>query len=408
MLMSALATARSRSSIELDLRHPEAHPELVESLASLLRGASAPLLIAGYGAVLAGAGGALLRLANALPRLRFCATARAKGAFPERHPAYLGVLGFAGHDSVRRALFDEADWVIVIGSRLGEMTSDNWDPRWHTLNLIRIDIDVHAPRTQHGSYLYVQGDARRILEQLADSLGSHERGSIELPTAASAPLDAVGILNPKSTMLTLNETLSDQCHVFCGIGNTMAWAIHYFTRNLPNRWHLNLSSGAMGHALPAAIGASLLGSPTLVMLGDAEFLMTGFELHTAVEGELQVIVVVLNDQGHGMVRIGSSVHCPDGGLDSEFHRPVRLVDAAVAMGASAVSVRAVSELKQELHKALQRKGPTLIEIPITKTCIPPLGARLSALSQAFGMSITGGVDHARSQRVSASRDPDLG
>jgi acetolactate synthase-1/2/3 large subunit len=141
----------------------------------------------------------------------------------------------------------------------------------------------------------------------------------------------------------------------------------------------------MGHAIPGAIGAALMGAPTLVLVGDAEFLMSGMELHTAVENRLPVVVLVLNDAGHGMVRIGARAHCGGIAPPTDFTCPPDLVELGRALGAHGCRVFTEAELEQSILTALCRPGPTLVDVPISRDATPPLGARLAALSQAFGL-----------------------
>jgi acetolactate synthase I/II/III large subunit len=366
--------------------------ELVaKQAAELLFAARAPLVVAGYGAVLGHASAGLLRLAERLAALRVVATPRSKGVFPEAHPAYLGVVGFAGHAAATQYLFERADCVLLLGTRLGELTSDNWDPRWTKLRLIRVDIDLAVLAQWCSPLLAAQACARQFLCEVHTALDARPATLRSAPepsqsSAANAPdvYDPQAQLNPLRLMAALNRSFPAQGHIFCGIGNTMAWAIHALVRSEPDHWHVNLNSGAMGHAIPAAIGASFARSVVLAVVGDAEFLMTGFELHTAVERRSSVVVVVLNDAGHGMVRIGRQVHAGGIAPGVDFERPVDLVQAAKAMGARAERTVDVAQFEAALFRALHAVGPTVIDVPIRRDEQPPLGARLAALSHAFG------------------------
>jgi acetolactate synthase I/II/III large subunit len=366
-------------------------------LGNALANARRPLLVLGYGAVLSRVSAEVARLTQRLPLLRIVATPKAKGVFPETHPLYLGVVGFAGHAEANRYLFETADYVVIVGSRLGELTSNNWDVRWQSVNSARIDIaDVTASWCR--SQLVIQGDARLILNTVQRGLprnpgaATNHLRRLHLPVAS---LMGTAPLVPKDIMAHVNATFPADGHVFSGIGNTMAWAVHYLRRTRPDRWHVNLCAGSMGHAIPAAIGAALTGAPALAVVGDAEFLMTGYELHTAVENQLNLIVVVLNDAGHGMVRVGSIAHCNGDTPSFDFHLPVDVVAASRAQGAFAVRVRQHATFAAEFVASLARSGPTVIDVPIAADLVPPLGARLDALSHAFGLGKESSADVAQ-------------
>jgi thiamine pyrophosphate-dependent acetolactate synthase large subunit-like protein len=293
----------------------------------LLAAAKRPVLVIGFGAVIANAGANALALASSLPNLTVVATPRAKGIFPEDHPQYRGVIGFAGHAEARRCLFDEGDLAVIVGTRLGELTSDNWDPRWQQLRAIRIDIASQSANWLGHCECTLVGDASALLHQLI----------------ATTPAKS-------GTRFVPPEPPDERSS--------------YETDPVP--------------CLAA-----------LAILGDAEFLMTGFELHTATEMNVNVVVIVLNDEGHGMVRVGAKAHCGGQAPSADFAYPVNLVRAARAMGAFALRATTQPRLVSALQRALHRHGPTVIEVPIDRGLVPPLGERLRALSQSFGASKEG-------------------
>lgn len=386
----------------------------IDRIAKTLARAEKPVLVAGYGTVVAEASEELVELLGQLPRLRVMSTPKAKGVVSETHRQYLGVVGFAGHATALEYLFESADFVLVVGTRLGELTSNNWDARWLQLNLARIDVCELTLGSWCASELSVKGEAKVVLRSiserltklaprasLVETMSAHDMGARsavdclaedytaeDCTVAAEAAHNATDdnhdeALTPRHVFELLNQNFPDDGHIFSGIGNTMAWGIHYLRRPLANRWHVNLASGAMGHAIPAAIGAALTGAASLAIVGDAEFLMTGYELHTAVENRLNLTVIVLNDAGHGMVRVGSRVHCQGTTPSVDFTHPVDLVMASRAQGAHATRVNFAEDLVRELCAAARREGPTVIDVPISRDLTPPLGARLEALSQAF-------------------------
>ncbi len=359
-------------------------------IALALQAAQRPLLVLGYGAVLADAHAEIEEMVRRLPRLRVVASPKAKGAFSERHPRYLGVVGFAGHDAANEFLFESSDFLLVVGTRLGELTSNNWDPRWRRLPSARIDANEHALASWCESNIRLRSDAKLALGEVLHHLPRRVRVRSKLDVRSTA-LDSPNAeestecaLTPQTVFELLNRVFPADGHVFSGIGNTMAWGIHCLQRTVSNRWHVNLAAGAMGHAIPAAIGAALTGARALAVVGDAEFLMTGYEIHTAVENQIPLTVIVLNDAGHGMVRIGSRVHCGGKTPTCDFQTPVDIVRACRAQGAYASRPRTLPDLERGLLATRVRGGPTIFDVAISREACPPLGARLAALTQAFG------------------------
>ncbi len=385
--------------------------------------AQSPCVLAGRGVVLAGAELELLALAERFPKLRVACTPRSKGAFPEGHAQSLGVFGFAGHARAEQTLLEDSDLVIVLGSRLGEITSLGWDERFRNVDLVQIDIEpAELGRNfpiQHG----VAGDIRWALRALLGDASTAPRVSpsrgeqptqrepdegsvqttlqtttLDASTAAATAASSDG-LPPSRVMHALNQVLSGDEHVFIDIGNCMAWAIHHLRRNVSGRWHVNLMYGCMGHALPAAVGGALAArEPVVVVVGDAAFAMCGFELHTAVENDLPVIVVVLNDSGHGMVVMGSEWQFgPNAVPDARFRHPIDARAMASSVGVRAACVSTEQSLEDELRSALASRKPRLIDVRIDPNEVPPFGSRMDLLKKNFtapsSAQTQAGADH---------------
>jgi acetolactate synthase I/II/III large subunit len=193
------------------------------------------------------------------------------------------------------------------------------------------------------------------------------------------------MIRPSLAMMTLSSLISPETHVYVDIGNCMAWAIHHLAREQPGRWHVNLIFGCMGHALPAAIGGCLAGTaPVLAIAGDAAFAMSAFELHTAVEERLPLVVLVLNDGGHGMVEMGSECQFGPGAVPSaRFRQRIAAADFARSVGAHACLADSVETLASAFASTVGRSGPSLIDIEIDPSEVPPFGARMELLKRNF-------------------------
>ena len=145
----------------------------------------------------------------------------------------------------------------------------------------------------------------------------------------------------------------------------------------------------MGHAIPGAIGGVLAtGEAAVVVVGDAAFAMSGFELHTAVEQQLPLLVVVLNDSGHGMVELGSEWQFGAGKVPSA--RFVERIDAAQfarSIGAFGTRATTLTELEAALshawHNLSHTPVPHVIDVHIDPRAVPPFGSRMRLLEQNF-------------------------
>jgi acetolactate synthase I/II/III large subunit len=164
---------RQRATIEptrLPRTRPRpSDPRSIHTALQLLERAKQPVLLAGYGVVQSQAHQELLGLAQRLPHLQVACTPRSKGVFPESHPQSLGVFGFAGHARAETAMLDDSDLVLVVGSRLGEISSSSWDMRLGRRPLIQIDIESAEIGRNFPVEIGLVGDARELLRQLREA-----------------------------------------------------------------------------------------------------------------------------------------------------------------------------------------------------------------------------------------------
>lgn len=194
------------------------------------------------------------------------------------------------------------------------------------------------------------------------------------------------MIRPSLVLQTLGTLIDPETHVYVDIGNCMAWAIHHLRREQPGRFHVNLIFGCMGHALPAAIGGCLAtGECVVAIAGDAAFAMSAFELHTAVEERLPLVVLVLNDGGHGMVEMGSECQFgPRAVPSARFGRRIAAAEFAQCVGARAGLVDSLESLVSSFAEArAERSRPSLLDITIDPSEVPPFGARMNLLRRNF-------------------------
>lgn len=390
-------------------------PGQLRALSDALARSRRPVVLVGYGVVLARAEQQLIALSRKYPQLRFSCTPRSKGAFPESHPRSVGVFGFAGHLEAERAIVEQSDLLLVLGSRLGEITTSGWDERIGRRPIVQVDLDASVIGRNFPVQMGICADLGSVLARLigGEPAATPQKATLPPdPTTArtrveaasttetpAANAEAAALIHPRHVVGVLNRALEGDDAVWCDIGNGMAWLVHYLRRDQPRRWHVNLSWGSMGHALPGAVGGVLAsGKPALVVVGDAAFAMTGVELHTAVEERLPLVVVVLNDSGHGMVELGSEFQFGPGQVPSaRFRERIDASGFARALGADASTATTLRELEQALSRAWASvagtRVPHVIDVHVDPSAVPPFGARMKLLKQNFSGSSRPQANH---------------
>jgi acetolactate synthase-1/2/3 large subunit len=375
----------------------------IRRAADALATASHPAILAGHGVRLSGGEPHLRALAERLG-IPVASTPKSKGVFPEDHPLSLGAFGFAGSPrSETYLLSDRCDVLLAVGTSLGEQATHGWDARLQPSNtLIHVDIDPRELGKNYPTDIMIAGDASTALHALSNALESPTPRDLEaiaarqhhlraLKAEIPAYLDPTALqddstpLRPQRVIAALQHHLPSYPLLFVDVGNAMAWAIHYLTVSAPDVFFLNMGLASMGHAIPAAIGACLASNNrrALALVGDAAFMMTGTELHTAVELSLPLVVIVLNNGGHGMVFHGERRQFGGRFNTSRFREPIDAAAMARAMGAAATKIRTPDELDRELHRAMHTEGPMLLDVETSIEEVPPMGMRLKTLERFF-------------------------
>ncbi|MEN5237308.1 5-guanidino-2-oxopentanoate decarboxylase [Pseudomonas sp. TWI923] len=349
-----------------------AAPQAVRQMAERLAKARRPLILAGGGALAAGA--ALARLAEHL-QAPVALTINAKGLLPANHPLQIGSTQTL---PATRALVAEADVVLAIGTELAETDYDVTFKGGFEIpgSLLRIDIDPDQTVRNYLPELALVADAEQAAEALLAALQAQPQPprDSEWGAARAARLrqDNAATWDP----VTLSQT-----RLLTGILETLPNAIlvgdstqPVYTGNLtldmaqPRRWfNASTGYGTLGYALPAAMGA-WLGSaevparraPAVCLIGDGGLQFTLPELASAVEAQVPLIVLLWNNQGYEEIKkymvnrdiepVGVDIHTPD------------FVGVARALGAEAENVGDVAQLQAALGRAVERRGPTLIQV----------------------------------------------
>jgi acetolactate synthase-1/2/3 large subunit len=141
----------------------------------------------------------------------------------------------------------------------------------------------------------------------------------------------------------------------------------------------------MGHGVAACIGGKMAAPdrPVVALVGDAAFAMNGMEVHTAVENDVPVIWVVMNNGGHGMVHAGEMLQFKGRFSTSLFKHPLNVAQIAEAVGAPSFRVERPGETERALALALASRRPSVLDVRIDPDILPPTGMRLATLEKFF-------------------------
>ncbi|MDP9261383.1 MAG: thiamine pyrophosphate-binding protein [Actinomycetota bacterium] len=346
--------------------------EQIEELRGLLARAERPL------ALLGGAGWtphtskdmqAFLE-ANSLPA---GAAFRRQDSIDNDSPSYAGDVGI-GINPKLAARVREADLLLVVGPRLGEMTTSGY-----TLIGSQKLVHVHPGAEELGRVYRAALPILSGMEHFAAAVRDLrvEPRWREWSAAARADYEAwqkhdpmPGTLDLGDCIAHLRERVPDAI-VTNGAGNFSAW-VHRFWhwREYPSQ--LAPTSGAMGYGVPAAVAAKLFAPERTVICfaGDGDFLMSGQELATAAQYELPIIVLVVNNGMYGTIRMHQERQYPGRVVGTELANP-DFAAYARAFGAHGATVTETAQFADALETALGAGTSALIELRIDPEAINP-------------------------------------
>jgi acetolactate synthase-1/2/3 large subunit len=354
----------------------------IEDLArarELLSAAERPLIVVGGGGWSAAAAADLQAFAEA-SAIPVAASFRRQDYIDNSSPSYAGVLTI-GHDASLARRLREADLLLVIGSRLGDIATRGYTtlvpPRTpQTL------VHVHADPEELGRVFQpdvpiVAGSAEflaaaRALEPVD---GSHRAAWIESAhadfLASLRHQRGPGKLDVGDVMEHLRERLPDDAILTNGAGNYTVWC-HRFYSFRRYRTQLAPCSGAMGYGIPAAIAAKVVHPSRIVVCvsGDGDFLMSGHELASAVQEELPIVVLVVNNGMYGTIRMHQERLFPGRVVGTDLVNP-DFAAWAHAFGAYGEVVLRSEDFPDAFERALAQQRPALLELRVDPEAITP-------------------------------------
>lgn len=384
------------------------------------------------GGVLSQGAEALLVLARLL-KIPVATSPKAKGVFPETDPLSLGCLGFAASPVAKEYLVErDTDVLLAVGTSFNEWMTSGWDTRLHpTDHLIQIDVDEEEIGKNYPVSLALTGDARTILEEILYAVlrqvggtvsawqdlvdlvlrneksmaGSESLGKLcqQVKGRGEEQLAEVGDLrarhrpvaaeegkyyHPQKLVVDVQTACPDETVYFVDMGATMAWAIRYMVVDQPYSFHVPLGFSSMGHSVAAPVGAKLAcpDRPVVALVGDGCFLMHGMEVATAVEYDIPVIWIIFNNGMLGMVHHGRKLFNPQvpEGLLSGFRQRYDFVKVAEGLGAQGIRIDQPGGLTpQLLAEVIASRRPTVIDVWIDETAVPPIHSRIEAVANQY-------------------------
>jgi thiamine pyrophosphate-dependent acetolactate synthase large subunit-like protein len=355
------------SAGDLDLRPASPDPGQLERALEIVERARRPLVWAGGGALQAGAGEAVARLAERLVA-PVILTFSAKGLLP---PGHRCLVESSPHVPEAGELWDEADVVVAIGSDLDGMMTQGWKQP-QPPHLVAINVDPIDASKNYRPDVVVEADAREATAALGDRLT--ERGGLEslqrrVRDLNRAVRERLAAEDPDAAVFlqSIEAALPDDAVVVCDMCIPGYWLGGFHRTRAPRKLSYPLGWGTLGCAFPQGLGAALAGAgPAVSISGDGGFLYACGELAAAKQENIPLTAVIVDDGGYGMIRYDQDLHGdPRAGVDLVGPDFVAL---AASFGIRADSVDGLGE-----HFAMALKGHVALREPTLLVANAALG-----------------------------------
>ncbi len=354
--------------------------QIKKALKSLIE-AKKPVLYVGGGAVISGAHEHILELADKL-NLPVVSTLMGLGAFPGTHKNSLGMLGMHGTYEANMAMH-EADLIFGIGVRFDDRTTNNLEKYCPNAKVMHIDIDPSSISKNVKVDLPIVGSAEKVLTTMLGLLAEQDCGNDE--AAITKWWDDIQVwrdrqclsyetssdrIKPQQVIETLRKLTNGDAYVASDVGQHQMFAALYYPFNKPRRWINSGGLGTMGFGLPAGMGVkfAMPEEEVVVVTGDGSIQMNIQELSTAMQYDIPVKIINLNNRFLGMVKQWQDIIYQGRHSNSYMSSVPDFAAIAEAYGHVGIRIETPDQLEEGLQKALDMKDRLVfVDINVDET-----------------------------------------
>jgi acetolactate synthase-1/2/3 large subunit len=353
--------------------------------------AKRPVIYIGGGAIFSDAAPEIKELAE-ITQSPVTMTLMGLGGFPGTHPLSLGMLGMHGSYWSNMAMH-QSDLLIAIGARFDDRVTGRLSDFCPGARVVHVDIDPTSIKKNVETHVPIVGDVKTVLRQLNVLLHSPNGDQRDIQAERQAwqrqieewkrayPLvyrQDDQVIKPQYVIEKLFDMTRHEGIVATDVGQHQMWAAQYFRGALPRTFITSGGLGTMGFGFPAAIGAQKAYPEKLVLCitSEGSFQMNLQELATAIQYQLPVKIILLNNQFHGMVRQWQDLFYEGRYASSYLGRVPDFVKLADAYGICGLRAEKPSEVESVIRQGLDHRGPVLMDFYVDpfENCYPMIPA----------------------------------
>lgn len=349
------------------------HPTQIKSAAALINSAEKPVIFAGGGTVSSNAVKELTELVEKIDA-PITTTLNALGVFPETREESLGMLGYHGTPYANMTV-SECDLLIGLGVRFDDRVTGAVEKFAPNAKIIHVDIDPAEIGKNVRVDVPIVGDVRLVLQELLRFVG--ERKNPEWNKRARQikeeyPLNYGdnSVLRPQYIIEKLGELVKEMdidIVVTSDVGQHQMWAAQHFKYEKPRSFITSGGLGTMGYGFPAALGGKRADRDKMfiAVTGDGSFQMHMAEMATALENNLPVKILLLNNNCLSMVKQLQHFYCQKNYSCVNFEKNPDFVKFAECYGARGIRITETKDVVPKLKEALNDDALTIIECIIS-------------------------------------------
>ncbi|MGI6122797.1 MAG: biosynthetic-type acetolactate synthase large subunit [Acetivibrionales bacterium] len=342
----------------------------VEQAINLLNSSKKPIIYAGGGVSASDASKELFELVEKL-QSPVTLSLMGMGAFPATHELYTGMVGMHGTKASNMAV-TECDLLVAIGARFSDRVISKLERFAPNAKILHIDVDAAEVNKNISTECYIIGDVKEVLSRINKGIETNDRSewlSFIKDLKEKYPLSKDSEdLTPQYILDKIYEITKGDAILSTEVGQHQIWTAQYYKFTQPRTLITSGGLGTMGFGLGASMGAQIARPDKRVfnIAGDGSFRMNLNELATAVEYNLPIIVVIMNNHALGMVRQWQNMFYDKRFSQTTLDRGTDFVKLAEAFGACGFNLTKKEDTERIITEALKLNRPVVINCEIDR------------------------------------------
>jgi len=354
------------------------HAGQIKRAVKLILSSKRPILFTGGGIISSGASQELIKLAEKLS-LPVTNTLMGLGGFPGNHRQFLGMLGMHGTYAANMAI-THSDAIIAIGARFDDRATGNTEEFAPHAQIIHVDIDPTSISKSIKVHIPIVGDSKNVIKKMLEFIDAEKDSLKDYKEGIKDWLDQIeswkkdypltytknGKLKPQYVIERIYALTKGDAIISTEVGQNQMWTAQFYKFHKPRTILTSGGLGTMGYGFPAAIGAQVAFPDRLVIdiAGDGSIQMNIQELATAVQFNLPVKVVILNNGFLGMVRQWQELFYGKRYTWTHMNYAPDFVKLAQAYNAVGYRIEKEEDVDRILKEAFANKRPTFIDVHV--------------------------------------------